>query len=94
MEVRIQLPLEVHDSLLSQLPQGLAVHRAVSTARVIRSFIDKLPLGYEVDCDEDVAQTLLSFARRHCPEAVTEIDFALRLARSNERQPRRQSWFR
>jgi hypothetical protein len=93
MEVTIKLPPELHDFLLREIPPGLTLHHVLQNASLIRRYIDRSPLEYEVECDEDIAQVLLHFASRQCPEAVNEIDFALRLARSKETQPRRRGWF-
>lgn len=88
MKVIIKLPPRVHDSLLRQLPPGLSVYWALTNAKLIRSYRGQHPLTYKVDCKEDVALTLLGFAKENCPEAVTDIDFALRVARSQEKQHR------
>jgi hypothetical protein len=93
MDVTIKLSPDLHDFLLSQIPSGLITYRALENAKLIRSYIDRSPLEYEVECDEDVAQVLLHFAAKNCPEAVSEIDFALRLAQSKEIQPPRRGWF-
>jgi hypothetical protein len=94
MNVTIKLPPEVHDILLSEIPAGLITHQALENAKLVRRYIDRSPLEYEVECDEDTAQVLLHFSEKYCPSAVTEIDFALRLARSKETQPPRRGWFR
>jgi hypothetical protein len=94
MSVTIKLSPELHNYLLSQISPGLTTYRALENARLIRSYMDRSPLEYDVECDEDVARALLDFAAKHCPEAVREIDFALRLARSKETQPRQRGWFR
>ena len=88
MSVTIKLSVELRNSLLSQMSPGLTGYRALEDAELIRSYIDKSPLEYAVECDDDVAQDLRHFAATHCPEAMKEIDFALRLARSKEVQPR------
>ncbi len=93
MSVTIKLSPELHDSLLSQISPGLSTYRALEHAKLIRSYIDRSPLEYDVECNEDVARALLDFAAKYCPEAVREIDFALRLARSKETQPRQRGWF-
>jgi len=94
MSVTIKLSPELRDSLLSRISPALTTYRALENARPIRSYRDRSPLEYDVECEEDVARALLDFAAKHCPEAVREIDFALRLARSKETQPRQRSWFR
>ena len=94
MEVTIKLPPELHEFLLKEIPSGLTAHGALERAKLIRRYVDKSPLEYEVQCDEDVAEALLRFASKYCPEAVSEIDFALRLARSKqEKEPRRRGFF-
>ena len=93
MSVTIKLSPELRDSLLSRISPDLTTYRALETARLIRSYIDRSPLEYAVECDADVAHGLRHFAVTHCPEAVREIDFALRLARSKEVQPRPYGWF-
>ena len=94
MSVTIKLSPELRDTLLSQISPALTTHRALENAQPIRSYRDRLLLEYDVECNEDVARSLLDFATKHCPEAVREIDFALRLARSKETQPRQRGWFR
>jgi len=94
MSVVIRLSPELRDTLLSQIPPGLTSYRALETARLIRGYRDRLPLEYNVECDEDVAQALRDFAAKRCPEAVWAIEFALRLGRSKEIQPRQRGWFR
>jgi len=93
MEVTIKLPPELHEFLLNEIPSGLTVHGALERAKLIRRYVDRSPLEYEVQCEEDVAEALLRFASKYCPEAVSEIDFALRLARSKEKQPPRRGFF-
>jgi hypothetical protein len=93
MSVTIKLSPELRDSLLSRISPDLTTYRALETARLIRSYIDRSPLEYDVECDENVARALLDFAAKHCPEAVRDIDFALRPARSKETQLRQRGWF-
>jgi hypothetical protein len=88
--VRIKLSPEAYEFLIKQLPQGGTVHRALEQAELIRSHLYKSPLGYEFDCDEDIAISLLRYSQRYCPQAVTEIDFALRAAPKEERRSRRR----
>ena len=84
MSVTIKLSPEQRDFLLSLISPGLTGYRALQNAELIRSCIDRSPLEYAVECDDEVAQGLRHFAATHCPEAAREIDFALRLARSKE----------
>ena len=93
MSVTIKLSVELRNSLLSQMSPGLTGYQALENAELIRRYIDRLPLEYTVECDDDVAQDLRQFAATHCPEAAREIDFALRLAGSQEVQPRPHNWF-
>ena len=94
MSVIIRLLPELRNSLLRQISPGLITYQALQNAELIRSCIDRSPLEYAVECDEQVAEGLLYLAETKCPEAARDIDFALRLARSKERQPRRRGWFR
>ncbi|HWP60207.1 MAG TPA: hypothetical protein VNL14_20100 [Candidatus Acidoferrales bacterium] len=87
MPVKIILRPESHDSLLSHVPEGSSARRALEGARLIRSYIDRAPREYDLECDEEAAQSLLSYAARYCPEAAREIEFAIRLARANPRPP-------
>ena len=93
MSVTIKLSSELRNSLLSQMSPGLTGYRALEDAELIRSYRDRSPLEYAVECVDDVAQGLRDFAATHCPEAVRAIEFALRLARSKEVQPRPHNWF-
>jgi len=94
MSVTIKLSPEQRDFLLSLISPGLTGYRALQNAELIRSCIDRSPLEYAVECDEQVAEGLLYLATTKCPEAARDIDFALRLARSKETQPRQRGWFR
>jgi hypothetical protein len=89
MPVKIILRPDSHDALLSHVPEGSAARRALEDARLIRSYMNRLPREYDLECDEDAAQSLLQYAARYCPDAVKEIEFAIRLARSNPKQSRR-----
>jgi|SRR5215471_19406789 len=89
MDVRIKLSPEAYEFLLLQVPDGLTARKALEHAQLIRSRMNTQPLRYEFDCDDDVAALLLRFARRYCPEAVTNIEFALRAARE-EKAPARE----
>jgi hypothetical protein len=87
MEVKIILPPDVHQSLLSQVPEGSPVYRALQKAVEVPSYIRRgTARHYDLDCDEQVARSLLTFARQHCPEAAKEIEFALRIALGYRRQ--------
>lgn len=83
MPVKILLRPDSHNTLLSHVPEGLPAHRALESAQLIRSYLNKSPREYDLECDEDVARSLLTFAAQYCPDAVKEIEFAIRLARSN-----------
>ena len=89
MPVKIILRPDSHDALLSHVPEGSAARRALEDARLIRSYMNRSPREYDLECDEDAAQSLLQYAARYCPDAVKEIEFAIRLARSNPKQSRR-----
>ena len=94
MSVTIKLSPEQREFLLNLIPPGLTGYRALQNAELILSCIDRSPLEYTVECDEQVAEGLLYLAQTKCPEAARDIDFALRLARSKETQPRRRGWLR
>ena len=93
MSVIIKLLPELRDALLSQIPPGVNSYQALMNADLILNRINGSPLEYSVECDEDVARTLLVFAETHCREAVREIEFALRLVRAKETQPHRRGRF-
>jgi hypothetical protein len=93
MSLTIKLSLELRNFLFSQMSPGITGYQELKNAELIRSYVDRSPLEYAVECDADVAHGLRHFAVTHCPEAVREIDFALRLARSKEVQPRPYGWF-
>jgi hypothetical protein len=93
MDVRIKLSPETYEYLLSQIPHGLQSRRALEQAQLIRSRLNSQPLGYEFDCDNDVAISLLRFAQKYCRDAVKEIDFALRATRQEKPPARRRGFF-
>lgn len=89
MPVKILLRPDSHDALLSHVPEGLPARRALESALLIRSYLNRSPREYDLECDEAVARSLLQFAAQYCPDAVKEIEFAIRLAGSNPNQSRR-----
>lgn len=93
MDVRIKLSPETYEFLLHQIPEGLTTCKALEQAQLIRSRMNSEPLGYEFDCDNDIAVSLLQFAQIYCNEAVSEIDFALRVARQEKPPARRRGFF-
>jgi hypothetical protein len=93
MDVRIKLSPETYEFLLHQIPDGLQSRRALEQAQLIRSRLNSQLLGYEFDCDNDVAISLLRFAQRYCRDAVSEIDFALRATRQENPPSRRRGFF-
>src|SRR5262247_2183315 len=93
LDVRIKLSPEAYEFLLLQVPNGLTARKALEHAQLIRSRMNRQPLRYEFDCDDDVAALLLRFAQRYCPEAVTDIEFALRIAREEKASAKRRGFF-
>ena len=79
--VFILLTPEWLDSFLFWAPLGsavyLAVMAAVDTTRVMRN----TPYQFMVKCDEPVAYELNRIAVEHCPDAIGEIQAALRAYR-------------
>jgi hypothetical protein len=92
MEVKITLRPDSHQILLSRVPEDSTAHRALKNAQLILSYINKQPREYDVDCDHQVAQSLLKYAAEHCPDAVKEIEFAIRVA-GRVRKPRNRGFF-
>jgi hypothetical protein len=89
MEVRITLRPDSHQTLLSHVPEGSTAYRALQNAHLILGYVNKQPREYDVDCDEQVAQSLLKYAAEHCPDAVRDIEFGIRVAGRIRKSPHR-----
>ena len=77
----ILLTPEWLDSFLYWAPIGSAVYLAVLAAVDINRIMRNSPYRFMVKCDEDVAEEMQRIAAEHCPEALDEIQEALRACR-------------
>lgn len=81
MVVLIPLTHEWRDRLLARAPKGSHAAAALNTAVDVTRYVFRPYIELSVACDEDTAELILRLAKAHCPEAVEEIEKALRLFR-------------
>ena len=83
MEILIKLGSGEYDQLRTHIPEGSSAREAVERAtRIDYSVGGVLFEGYTILCDEDAARGLQQTAAHYCPEIVSKIQEAVRLARS------------
>ena len=72
MERLIQIRLEYRDALLAATPVESPVHKLVKSGIEIKGFING-PKQVAMFCDDDGMGAILDSAKKHCPQAVAEI---------------------
>ncbi len=83
MEIFIKLASREYEKLRSGIPDGSPAHEAIgSAARIDYSLDGVLFEGYRISCSERDARLLREIARQCCPEIVSKIQEAIRLAES------------
>jgi hypothetical protein len=83
MKIVIKLASRDYKKLRSGIPNESPVHEAIERATRIDYSLDGVLFeGYSIPCDEHHARMLLEIARQCCPEIVSEIQKAMRLAES------------
>jgi hypothetical protein len=75
----ILLTPEWLDSFMYWAPIGSAVYLAVLAAADINRIMRNTPYRFMVKCNEAVAKEMKRIAAEHCPEALEEIQEALRV---------------
>jgi hypothetical protein len=83
MEVFIKVAPRHYEQLRSQIHIESPAHEAIDRAtRIDYSLEGVLFEGYNIPCNEEQAQIMLETARQCCPEIASDIEYAIRLARS------------
>jgi hypothetical protein len=83
MKIYIKLASRDYEKLRSRFPSGSPAHEAIERATRIDYSLDGVLFeGYNIPCDQSHAHMLLEIARQYCPEIVSEIQKAMRLAES------------
>jgi hypothetical protein len=83
MKIFIKLGSRDYEKLRSLIPSGSAAHQAIERATRIDYSLDGVLFeGYNIPCDECDARMLLEIATQCCPEIVSQIQQAMRLAES------------
>jgi hypothetical protein len=84
MEIFIKLASRDYENLRTRIPNGSPAHEAIERVTRIDYSVDGVLFeGYSIPCDEHHARMLLEIARERCPEIVSEIQKAMRLAESS-----------
>jgi hypothetical protein len=84
MKIFIKLASRDYEKLRTRIPNGSPVHEAIERATRIDYSLDGVLFeGYSIPCDEHHTRMLLEIARERCPEIVSEIQKAMRLADSS-----------
>jgi hypothetical protein len=84
MKIFIKLASRDYEKLRSRIPDGSPAHESIERATRIDYSLDGVLFeGYNIPCDEHHALMLLEIARERCPEIVSEIQKAMRLAESS-----------
>ena len=73
----LRLRAEYRACLLDATEPGSLAHDLLAGAPVIQRPGDPETGLYEIDCTETVCQELMTVARKHCPDALHEIEAEL-----------------
>lgn len=83
MKIFIKLASRDYEKLRSRIASGSPAREAIERATRIDYSLDGVLFeGYNIPCDERDAQVLLKIATQCCPEIVSQIQKAMRLAES------------
>jgi len=86
MKIFIKLASRDYEKLRSRIRSPSPAHEAIERATRIDYSLDGVLFeGYNIPCDERDARMLLEMATQCCPEIVSEIQKAIRLAESYRR---------
>jgi hypothetical protein len=77
MEKLIRLRSEWRDKLLARTRVDSPVHKLVKSGIELKGLLN-MPKEVAMFCDEAGMRAILQSARRHCPQAVTEIEREIR----------------
>jgi len=84
MDIFIKVAPRYYERLRSQIPAGSPAREAIDRATRIDHAVEGVLFeGYNIPCDEDQARIIFETAKQHCPEIVSDIEKALKLARSD-----------
>ena len=79
MEIVVKLSQQNYRKLRSAIAHDSPAYEPVEKAAPIEHSVEGvLFAGYSISCDEAQAHDLLDIAKRDCPEAVLDIEKALR----------------
>jgi hypothetical protein len=81
MEVVVKLSKSSYRRLRGHVPADCAAYEPMEKATAFEHSMEGvLFAGYTIACDDRQARALLEIARRHCPEAIAEIEKTLAAA--------------
>ena len=84
MEMIIKLSRQTYQRLRDHVPAHSPAHEPIEKAAPIDHSVEGVTFaGYSIACDDEQALVMLDVAKRHCPDAVTEIEKALASARGH-----------
>jgi hypothetical protein len=86
MEIFIKLASREFEQLRTKLPAGSHTQIMDRATRIEHSVDGVLFEGYTIPCGERDARKLLETAAKYCPEVVSKIQEAIRLAESDTRR--------
>ncbi|HEY3303814.1 MAG TPA: hypothetical protein VGL70_09825 [Candidatus Binatia bacterium] len=70
-----------HDCLLHHVRKDTKAEAVLHGAADLSRHLPTGDRRFSIDCDEGIADEILRVAIAHCPDAVSEIEMAIRLAR-------------
>lgn len=80
-EIFIKLATRQYSRLRGHIPAESSAQEALSKATPIDHSLDGVQFaGYTIPCNEEQARIILETAARYCPEIVSDIEEAIRLA--------------
>lgn len=81
MEAHIKIAPRHYERLRSQIPNDSPAYQAIDKAtRIDHSIGGVLFEGYDIPCNEEQARSILETARVCCPEIISDIEEAIKLA--------------
>jgi hypothetical protein len=82
MKILIEISPEYYDRLLSKTPETAVAYSVLKNGVVIHNPAEGTEhRTIDIVCEESLAKSLLHIAEELCPEAATEIENGIRLAR-------------
>jgi len=83
MKILIKMSREHYDSLLARLTKESRLYSTLMSSMILHESEGIRPTDTIMTvCEDNEARALLQFAQQYCPEAVSQIEQAIKLRRS------------